>query len=361
MTRSAHLRREWPLPFVLISAALFLAFGTRWLADLSGAAWFAAMLIWLAAACALATFAVVRHAEELAERLGEPLGTLVLTLAVTSVEVMMVSAVLLLGGQESSAARDALFAGVMLMLNGTMGVALLAGGLRHREQVVNLMGANAFLMGLVPLTVLGLVLPQFTSARPAFTTGQAVFLIVASVSLYGGFLAIQTRRHPDYFRQSDRPAEARPTGGAWLHTVLLLAYLLPLLSLSHQLAIPIDHGTRVLGLPSALGGLLVAAIVLAPESLAAVRAALANELQRSVNLLLGAALAMISLTIPAVLAVGLIVGRPVVLGLDPPGLVLLVLTLAVNMLTFAMDRTHAHLGAVHLALFFAYLTLILAP
>jgi Ca2+:H+ antiporter len=361
-----QVKREWPLLVSVLTTALFLAFGSSWLADLSRTAWLAFIFMWLFAVILLSAFASVRHAESLAAKLGEPLGTLILTLAITGLEVMMISAVMYTGKGSSIFARDALFAVVMIVLNGMVGLSLVLGGLRHHEQTYNLQGANAFLAVIVPLAVLCMVLPNFTAATPGPTLSgmQAVFLIVMSVALYGVFLAIQNLRHRAYFMAPDsgEPADAHPPDHEFrsipYHTALLIAYLLPLVVLSKQLAVPIDYGISVLGAPAALGGFLVSVLVLSPESMSAVRAALSNELQRSVNLLLGSVLATISLTIPAVLVIGFATHRAIILGLDSANMVLLVLTLGVSTLTFASARTNVLLGVVHLLLFLAYLMLI---
>src|ERR1700761_6981383 len=199
MTSSAlsSLRREWLLLVACATTLLFFVFGKVWLADLSNPLWFAFMLIWLFAVVLGAAFAVVHHAESLAIRLGEPLGTLVLTLAVIGIEVMMISAVMLTGEGKPALARDAMFGVVMIVLNGMIGLALLLGGLRHREQDYNLRGANSFLSLIVPLTVLGLVLPNYTetSPGPTFSVMHSVFLAIMSIAIYGIFLIIQNRRH----------------------------------------------------------------------------------------------------------------------------------------------------------------------
>jgi Ca2+:H+ antiporter len=360
-------KREWPLLVTVLTTALFLTFGGAWLADLSRAVWLAFIFTWLFAVILLSAFASVRHAESLAAKLGEPLGTLILTLAITGLEVMMISAVMYTGKGSSIFARDALFGAVMIVLNGMVGLSLVLGGLRHHEQTYNLQGANAFLAVIVPMAVLCMVLPNFTAATPGPTLSgmQAVFLIVMSVALYGVFLAIQNLRHRTYFMAPDSPdsAGAPPATDHQFrsipyHTALLIAYLLPLVVLSKQLAVPIDYGISVLGAPAALGGFLVSVLVLSPESMSAVRAALSNDLQRSVNLLLGSVLATISLTIPSVLVIGFATNRAITLGLDPVNMVLLLLTLAVSMLTFASARTNVLLGVVHLLLFLAYLMLI---
>lgn len=355
------LKREWPLGAALLTTALFLAFGGRWLADLSSAPWFALMSGWLFGVILLTSFAAVRHAEAIAHKLGEPAGTLVLTLAVTGIEVAIIAAVMYGGKGNAALARDAMFAVVMIVLNGMVGLSLLLGGLRYHEQTYNLQGASAFLAVIIPISVLGLVLPSFTvsSPGPTYSPLQATFLIVMSVVLYGVFLAIQNVRHREYFiDRKTLPEDVTSPGSLALHAPLLVLYLAAVLLLAKQIAVPINHGIHALHAPAALGGFLVSVLVLAPESLSAARAALANQLQRSVNLLLGSVLASISLTIPAVLAIGFITDQTIVLGLDAADTTLLVLTLAVSVLTFASSRTNVLLGAVHLVLFLAYLMLI---
>ena len=361
------LRREWLLLVAYATTLLFLIFGKSWLADLSNPLWFTVILVWLFAVILGAAFAVVHHAESLAVKLGEPLGTLVLTLAVIGIEVMMISAVMLTGDGKPALARDAMFGVVMIVLNGMVGLSLLLGGLRHHEQEYNLQGANSFLSLIVTLTVLGLVLPNFTEASPGPTLSafQSGFMVVMSIAIYVLFLIIQNWRHREYFVKPAGPVGfAAPHGvheetrSLTYHGTLLVMYLLPIVFLAEEIAVPIDHGIDVLHAPAALGGFLVAALILSPESLSATRAALANDLQRSINILLGSVLASIGLTIPAVLTIGLVTGKTVTLGLDPANSILLILTLAVSALTFTRDRTNVLMGAVHLLLFLAYVMLL---
>ena len=366
MSRISWIRREWPLAASLATTLAFLIFGERWLADLGNPAWFGLMLGWLFGAILVSAFAVVRHAEALAEQVHEPLGTLVLTLSMSGMEMMMITAVMYAGSGESSLARDTMLAIVMLVLNGLVGACLLLGGLRYHEQTYNIYGANAFLAVILPMAVLGLILPNVTVTTPGPTLSplQAGFLIVMSIGLYSVFLAIQTLRHRDYFVSPESPDTTEAHGGeihsALYHGLLLLAYVLPIVFLAKKIAAPVDYAISVLGAPAPLGGLLVAVLILSPESLAAVRAALANRLQRSINLALGTALSSISLTIPAVLIIGFITGRTIILGLEPTAAILLALTLVVSIVTFALERTNVLLGAVHVLLFFAYLMLIFA-
>jgi Ca2+:H+ antiporter len=363
---TATLRSEWSLAVVAVTTALFLVFGKGWLADLSSGPRFALLSGWLFVALMMSAFGVVRHAETLAERLGEPFGTLILTLAVTGMEVMMIAALMYSTQGSPTLARDAMFAVVMIVLNGMVGLSLLVGGLRYHEQTYNLQGANAFLAVIMPLAALGLVLPNVTVASPGPTLSgkQAAFLIFMSLVLYGVFLAIQTMRHRDYFvAPGDKPPKAHTRGrkeprSVWYHTLLLLFYAAPVVILSKQMAAPINYVIGALDAPEALAGFIISVLILSPESLGATRAALANELQRSVNILLGSVLASISLTIPAVLLLAFFTGRVVVLGLDAVDTMQLILALGLSMITFASERTNVLLGAVHLLLFLTYLMLL---
>jgi Ca2+:H+ antiporter len=361
--------REWPLALAVVTLTLALS-GKSWIAAALEQP--VALVVLLAVICSViltAAIAIVRHADELAHRLGEPAGTLLLTLAITGLEVAMVAFVMSTGTDKPTLARDTMFAVVMLVLNGFLGLALLLGGLRHHEQRYNLQSANAFLVMILPLTVLGLVLPSFTHATPGQTlsTFQMVFLSVMSVGIYIVFLFVQNRRHRGFFMAPDEaepvPSEPaqHPTHSAHsslYHGVMLACYGLPLVLLAKQMAAPLDAIVLKLGAPPALGGFIMALLVLTPESIAAIRASLANRLQRSVNILLGSVLASIGLTIPLVITVSLVTGRSLVLGIDAVDIVMLVLTLMTSMLTFSLPRTNVLLGCVHLLLFGAYLMLM---
>jgi Ca2+:H+ antiporter len=357
--------REWPL--ALSVGTLTAAFlGQGWISSsLDQPAW---LLLILAAICTViltAAIAIVRHADELAHRLGEPAGTLLLTLAITGLEVAMVAFVMSTGVAKPTLARDTMFAVVMLVLNGFLGLAILLGGMRHREQSYNLQSANAFLLLILPLTVLGLVLPNFTRATPgpSLSTFQMVFLSLMSVSVYSAFLFIQNRRHRGFFVVPEEPdADSSParfrSRSTAYHGSMLLAYGVPLVLLAKQMAVPLDAMVLKLGAPKGLSGLLMAVLVLTPESIAAIRSALSNRLQRSVNVLLGSVLASIGLTIPLVIAVSLLTGRSLVLGLEASETVMLLLTLGTSVLTFSLPRTNVLPGCVHLLLFTAYLMLL---
>jgi Ca2+:H+ antiporter len=233
------LRNEWALPVSFATMVAFLVFGKAWLSDLSSPQWFTVMLTWLFGAILLAAFGVVRHAEALAERVGEPLGTLVLTLAMSGMEMMMISAVMFSGKGAASLARDTMLAILMIVLNGLVGASLLLGGLRYHEQTYNLNGANTFLSVLVPIAVLSLVLPTFTvsEAGPTHSPVQAVFLILACIALYAIFLSVQTMRHREYFVMTDGAMEdpgaaAQKPGSSWVDGLLLLSYAIPIVFMS---------------------------------------------------------------------------------------------------------------------------------
>lgn len=363
----ATFGREWPLALAVITLTLALL-GKGWIATaLEQPALLLTLLAIICSVILAAAIAIVRHADILAHRLGEPAGTLLLTLAVTGLEVAMVAFVMSTGVDKPALARDTMFAVVMLVLNGFLGLALLLGGLRHREQQYNLQSANAFLVMILPLTVLGLVLPSYTRATPGATlsTFQMVFLSIMSVGIYAVFLFVQNRRHRAFFIAPEEVADVVATESGdpsarstLFHTVMLGLYGLPLVLLAKQMAAPLDAVVIKLGAPPALGGFVMAVLVLTPESIAAIRAALADRLQRSVNILLGSVLASIGLTIPLVIAVALATGRTLVLGLDAVDTIMLLLTLVTSLLTFSLPRTNVLLGCVHLLLFGAYLMLM---
>jgi len=365
------LRTERFLSIGVASTALFLVFGKAWLGDLSNGSWMLFLFLWLFLAILTSAFGVVRHADCLAIKLGEPFGTLILTLAVVGMEVMMVSALMLTGDPDPTMARDTMFAVVMIVLNALLGIALVAGSWRHREQSYNLQGVMTFLTMLVPLAVFGLVMPSYTPATtsPSLAMLRAVTLIIINIGLYCVFLAVQTRRHPDYFREaagvhlSDEAAEASEHAGfevrsVAFHSVLLIAWLLPVIVLAKKLAVVLDNGAERLGAPPALGGIVVALLILTPEGMSGIRAALGNRLQRSVNLLFGAALTTIALTVPAVILISLLTGKSIELGLSPVNQLLLAVTLAVSTLTCVTGRTNVLNGFIHLVLFITYAVLI---
>lgn len=326
---------------------------------------------WLVAAAAVAliatVFAAVYHAEQVAHRVGEPFGTLVLAVAVTVIEVALVVSVMLAGGPDKAAlARDTVFAAVLLVCNGVVGTCLLAGGVRHRAQGFQLQGASGALAVLTALTTLTLVLPNFTTTTPGpvFNTSQLAFVGIVSLVLYGVFVFVQTVRHPDDFLAdlTDDTHAAIPSARAALGSaVLLVAALAAVVGLAKSLSPTMEAGIAWAGAPKSVIGVVIAALVLLPEALAAVRAARADRLQTSLNLALGSALASIGLTIPAVAVVSIMLGTPLTLGLEAKEEVLLALTLLVSFQTLGTGRTTVLQGAVHLVILAVYLFLAVVP
>ena len=325
----------------------------------------------LGAGLVAGVLAAVHHAEVVAHRVGEPFGTLVLALAVTVIEVALIVSLMLAGGEATAAlARDTIFAAIMIILNGMVGLCLLVGGSRHGEQAFGLYGVNAALATLATMAVTTLVLPNATTtiAGPIYSASQLALIAVVSLVLYGTFVLIQTVRHRDYFLPEgraarDTEAHAAPpsTPVALLGAALLLACLGAVVLLAKALSPTIEAAIGATGAPKALVGIIIAAIVLLPESLAALKAARFNRLQTSLNLALGSALASIGLTIPAVAFVALATGWTLVLGLDFKGMVLLALSLLVATLSLGTGRTTVLQGVVHLMIFAVYVFTTIVP
>ncbi len=314
-----------------------------------------------------AVLAAVHHAEVVAHRVGEPFGTLVLALAVTVIEVsLIVSLMLSDAGDASALARDTVFAAIMIILNGIIGLCLMVGGVIHGEQRFSLRGASAALCTLAALAILTLVLPNYTSTTtgPSYSTSQLILVAVVSLFLYGVFVMVQTLRHRDYFLSAEGEEDhgavpdARTT---WTAFALLLVALVAVVLLAKALSATIERAVLDAGLPLAVVGVVIAALVLAPESLAAVRAARRNRIQTSLNLALGSALATIGLTIPAVAIVSLVLDLPLALGIGAKSLVLLALSLFVATISLGNGRTTVLQGAVHLVIFAVYLFTTVVP
>ena len=332
-------------------------------ADASGA-----VAVIAGAALIASVFAAVHHAEVVAHRIGEPFGTLVLALAVTVIEVaLIVSIMLSFAADKAGLARDTVFAVVMIVLNGIVGLCLLAGGMRHHEQGFQLQGASAALAVLAALTVLTLVVPNFTISTPgpAFNTAQLAFAGVVSLVLYGSFVFVQTVRHRAYFLMFEGEDDVHaPPPSNWItltSTALLLIALIAIVALAKSLTPPLERIIAWVGAPKAVVGIAIALLVLLPEALAAFRAARANRLQTSLNLALGSALASIGLTIPAVAAVAVALGQPILLGLGAKDMVLLALTLLVGVLTLGTGRTTVLQGIIHLVIFATFVFLAVVP
>lgn len=360
--------REWPLPValaILIAGwASKSAFATNGAGNFVVAVAFSAFFVGALLAAILAT----RHAEHLAERFGEPYGTLMLTLSAITLEIATVVTVMLHNADNPAFGRDTMFSVVMIVLNGIIGTALLVGGVRHHEQTYNLRGAKAFLSLLIPLATLALIWPDFTvtTGEGTLSLVQKLFLLVMSLLMYGAFLVIQTRTHTNFFvaegeAMGQAPAHPESSRGWVFHAVLLIAYLVLVVLLAKLFALPLETGVARLGMPSLLAGFAVAVLVLAPEGIAAIRAARQNQMQRAMNIGLGTALSTIALTVPAILLIDLFMGRTAVLGLSAANMMMLVLTFGVSILTLGSGRTNAMQGLVHLLLFLAYVVLIFSP
>ena len=379
------------------SVAAFQLFGGTLLAQLGAPLPSLLIFAWLLGVIVWSAFGVVHEAEELAHRLGEPYGTLILTLSIVIIEVALISAVMLGAKGAPTLGRDTMFAVLMIVLNGVVGIGLLIGGLRHFSQSYNLKGASAYLAVIIPLTLIPLVLPNFTTstADGTLTSFQSIAFSLFTLLLYGAFLILQTGRHSVFFKEpagesnmpygaayvrarvqpdpdlastpasvpkpAEEPSHPPAEGSTSRHVVLLLANILPIVILAKSLAVVLDFGIARLGAPVALGGILIAMVVFTPECIAALKAITANQLQRAINLCLGAAASTLGLTVPAVLVIGLITGQEVVLGLSGTNMVILSMTLLLSTLTFTGTRTTMLEGAVHLSVFFVFLVLVFSP
>ena len=356
---------EWSLAVGVASSAALLFAGDALAYYLSSPPGLALLFAWLFAAALGCCLSVVRHADHLAVRLGEPYGTLILTLAVTIIEVISISSLVTHGG-DHLAVRDTIFSVIMIVLNGMVGLSLLFGGWRHLEQQFNFQGANIYLAVIIPLTVFSLILPNYTTttAGPTLSFSQELFVAVVSLGLYAVFLAVQTVRHRSYFRHDDTDpslddeVDESSHRHPLLHAALIVSYMVPLAFLAERFSTPIEGLLDNLHAPASLAGAFVALLVATPEALSAVRSAAANRLQRSMNLLLGSLLSTIGLTIPVMIGISQFQGSKLVLGLQSGNVVLLVLTLAISLVTFSSGRTNVFYGAIHLVLFGAYIMLL---
>lgn len=363
------MKRHFALPLWSLLAPLagWGLLTVMWLAGPQGAV-LTALLTAGMLGCVLAA---VHHAEVIAHRVGEPFGTLLLAVAVTTIEVALIVSLMLSGGPATTAlARDTVFAAVMIILNGMVGLCLLVGGKRHGEQSFGLLGVSASLATLAAIAVLTLVLPNYTTTVPGpfYSVSQLAFIAVVSIVLYGTFVLVQTVRHRDYFLPDDAAAlseevHAPPpsTKVALASLGLLLVCLAAVVLLAKSLAPVIEAAVKNAGAPQALVGVIIAAVVLLPEGLAALRAARVNRLRTSLNLALGSALASIGLTIPAVAMVSIATGWTLTLGLDAKSSILLLLSLVVATLSLGTGRTTVLQGVVHLVIFAAYLFTTVVP
>jgi Ca2+:H+ antiporter len=312
-------------------------------------------------------FAAVHHAEVVAERIGEPFGTLLLTLSVTIIEVALIATIMLGEQTVTTLARDTVFAVVMIVCNGLVGLCILAGGLRYREQDIQVSGSSLYLSVLSVLATITLIMPNYTltTPGPVYSAGQLGFVSTVTILLYGVFLYTQTVRHRDYF-VADAAAAAHEGPQAsnrmiLLSVGLLLVSLLAVVLLAKKFSQVVDAGAALIGAPPAFAGILVALLILLPEGVAAIAAARRNDLQKSINLALGSSLATIGLTIPAVAVAAYELDKQLVLGLPAPDMVLLALTLLLSLLTLGSGRTNILFGLVHLVVFAVFMFLVFVP
>ncbi len=339
------------------------------MANLLTHSWFIALL---AAILIGAVLSAVHHAEVIAHKTGEPFGTLVLSISVTIIEVSLVISMMLSGHEGSEfIARDAVFATVMIVVNGVIGLCILIGGLKHHEMSFRNEGTNSALSVLTALATFILVMPLVTVSTPGpdFTKSQLAFAGIASFALYAAFLFFQTISHRDYYlpkavhkktdssEHADKPSNLKTT----VSTFLLLISLIAVVGLAELLSPAIEAGVQAAGAPKTIVGIAVALLVLMPEGYAAVRAARANRLQSSLNLALGSALASIGLSIPTVAAIAIFFNLPLSLGISNLNMVLMYLSFFIGGLTLAIGRTTMLQGVVHLIIFFEYLFLSLVP
>ena len=329
------------------------------------------LVLVVSAALVLAVLAAVHHAEVIALRLGEPFGTLVLALAVTVIETSLILTLMLAAGDEArTIARDTVYAAIMIICNGVVGLCLLLGALRHRVLDFRVDGTIPAFSVMTTLATFVLVLPNFTSttAGPTLAPSQLAFAGMMSLCLYGVFVFVQTVRHREYFLPlvdetvAGAPVIPRPSPGqTWLSLALLLVALAAVVGLAKLLAPEIESAVRRASAPKAVVGIAIAALVLLPETWAAARAALRNRMQTSFNLALGSVLATIGLTIPAVAVLAITLSLPLDLGLAPKDITMLALTIVVTVMTLSRGRATLMQGAVHLVVFAAFLFLSFVP
>lgn len=312
-------------------------------------------------------FAAVHHSEVIAERIGEPYGTLLLTLAVTIIEVALITTIMLGDKPAPELARDTVFAVVMIVCNGLVGLCVLIGGMRYREQGFQVSGANVYLSVLTAMATLTLIMPNYTMTTPGpiYSTLQLGFVDLVTIVLYGVFLYTQIVLHKDYFvheRADGEGGEARLSGKMLVLSIaLLLISLLAVVLLAKKFSLVVDAVADRIGAPPAFAGLLVALLILMPEGVSAIAAARKNDLQKSINLALGSSLATIGLTIPAVGLATYVIDQPLVLGLNPQNTALLFLTFLLSMLTFGTGRTNVLFGLVHMVVFAVYVFMVFVP
>ncbi|ANF50594.1 ionic transporter y4hA [Chryseobacterium glaciei] len=309
----------------------------------------------------------VHHAEVVAHKVGEPFGTIILALCITIIEVALIISLMVAGGDDAmTLARDTVFAAVMIILNGILGICILIGGVKYYEQFFARTSATTYLVSIVSILILTLVLPNFTSSvnGPFYNRAQLIFVSIACLVIYGVFLMVQTVRHRNYFIITDEDPDSHyiPTRNATIISFIFLVICLVIVVLMAKgLSGTIEDMVRSVGAPKSLVGVIIAAVVLLPEGVAAIRAARSNQIQSSLNLALGSALASIGLTIPAVSVVCIMYDIPFVLGLDKKDIILLSLSVFIVMLSLSRGKTNVLYGTVLLVNLAAYIFTVIVP
>lgn len=375
---------QFRLGGVWLVVILFMLFGQSLLGETLSATRAIGVFIMLLCTIIVASFGVVREADALAHRLGEPYGTLILTLSIVAIEVILISAVMLGPGENPTIGKDSIFSVMMIIMNLVIGLCILLGGLKFGEQEYNGQGTMSYLGMIIMLGGLGLMLPNYIvgAGGGMFSSTQAIILSLLILLLYGLFLALQMRgyRHlyvqpqfgfmeiPFKDRLSVRVVHNNPQENKannrkelWIRSVALILMILPIVILSHDMAIVVDFGIQAANLPPLLGGVLIAIIVFTPESMTAVRAALNNEFQRAINLCHGAFVSTVGLTVPSILMIGLITGKTVLFGMTATETILFVITLLLSLMTFLGKRTTPIVGIMHLVLFAVFIMLVFNP
>lgn len=372
------------LLLVWLIVGLFMVFGHSIMGESMSSTRAIGVFLVLLSTIIGAAFGVVKEADELAHRLGEPYGTLILTLSIVSIEVILISAVMLGPGENPTIGKDSIFSVMMIIMNLVIGLCILFGGLKYGEQEYNAQGTVSYLAMIIMLGGLGMMLPNYIEGAGdgVFSDAQAISLSTLIILLYGIFLFMQMKGYRHLYVQPKEGAmeiafkarvdenlthqendQATGSGNSvvWISSIILIAMILPIVLLSHSMAVVVDFGIKSANLPPLLGGVLIAVIVFTPESMTAVKAALNNEFQRAINLCHGAFVSTVGLTVPSVLIIGLITGKTVLFGMTATETILFVITLLLSVMTFLGKRTTPIVGVMHLVLFAVFILLIFNP
>lgn len=374
------------LVFIWLVVGLFMISGHSLLADKMSNAMAAIGFCILLFTIVIASFGVVKEADELAHKLGEPYGTLILTLSIVTIEVILISAVMLGPGEFPTIGKDSIFSVMMIIMNLVIGLCILSGGLKYGEQEYNAQGTMSYLGMIIMLGGISMVLPDFIEGmgNGMFSNTQAIVLSTLIIISYGVFLAMQMKGYKHLYIQPEKGSmeipftkrniadlpDSKPSSNDTLQgnkneilirSFVLLGMILPIVLLSHNMATLVDYGIKTANLPPSLSGVLIALIVFTPESMTAVKAAFNNEFQRAINLCLGAFVSTVGLTVPCVLIIGMLTGKTVLFGLSPTEMILFMITILLSLITFQGKRTTPIMGVMHLILFAVFIMLIFNP